>query len=177
MRIDALLSFVPLGAPLSLIGGSGVTVRSNVIDLLGQGQGTAPVNIIGTTTLFGTDQGIGTFRPELMVALGNLAVLGATSYNFALQAAPDAGTPTYLPGAWTTLAETGAIPIANLTANQVVARFPWLPAFPATLQPRYLSLLMTAVGVPTQGSIAFALVTLVRDDLANKYAAKNFKVA
>ncbi len=177
MRIDALLSFVPLGAPLSLIGGNNNTVRSNVLDLLGQGQGTAPTNIIGTVTNFGTDQGIGTFRPELMIALGNLAVLGATSYNIALQAAPDAGTPTWLPGTWTTLAETGAIPIANLTANQVVARFPWLPAFPANLQPRYLSLLFTAVGTPTQGAIAFALVTLVRDDQANRYAAKNYKVS
>ena len=176
MRIDALLSFVPLGAPLSLIGGSGVTVRSNVIDLLGQGQGTAPTNIIGTTTNFGSDQGIGTFRPELMVSLG-AAVLGATSYNFALQAAPDAGSPTWLPGTWTTLAETGQIAIASLTANQVVARFPWLPAFPANLQPRYLSLYMTAIGTPTAGNINFALVTLVRDDLANKFAAKNFKVS
>jgi hypothetical protein len=175
MRIDALLSFVPLGAPLSLIGGSGNAVRSGVIDLLGQGQGTAPTNIIGTTTTFGTDQGIGTFRPELMVALGP-AVLGATSYNFALQAAPDAGTPTYLPGTWTTLAETGQIPIASLTLNQVVARFPWLPAFPANLQPRYLSLLMTAIGTPTAGTIAFALVTLVRDDQSNRFAAKNYKV-
>jgi hypothetical protein len=175
MRIDALLSFVPLGAPLSLIGGNANTVRSNVIDLLGQGQGTAPTNIIGTVTNFGTDQGIGTFRPELMVALGN-AVTGATSYNIALQAAPDAGTPTWLPGTWTTLAETGQIAIASLTANQVVARFPWLPAFPANLQPRYLSLLFTAVGTPTAGNINFALVTLVRDDLAQKYAAKNYKV-
>lgn len=177
MRIDALLSFVPLGAPLSLIGGNNNSVRSGVIDLLGQGQGTPPQNIIGTTTNFGTDQGIGMFRPELMVALGNAAVLGAASYNFALQAAPDAGSPTWLPGAWTTLGETGQIPIANLTANQVVARFPWLPAFPANLQPRYLSLLMTAVGTPTAGAINFALVTLVRDDQSNKFAAKNYKVA
>ena len=110
-----------------------------------------------------------------MVALGN-AVTGAASYNIALQAAPDAGTPTWLPGTWTTLAETGQIAIASLTANQVVARFPWLPAFPANLQPRYLSLLFTAVGTPTAGNINFALVTLVRDDLAQKYAAKNYKV-
>jgi hypothetical protein len=35
---------------------------------------------------------------------------------------------------------------------------------------------MTAIGTPTAGSINFALVTLVRDDLAQKYAAKNYKV-
>ena len=74
------------------------------------------------------------------------------------------------------MAETGQIPIASLTLNQVVARFPWLPAFPANLQPRYLSLLMTAIGTPTAGTIAFALVTLVRDDQSNRFAAKNYKV-
>ena len=38
MRTDALNTFVPYGAPLSMIGGAGVAIPStNVIDLLGQG--------------------------------------------------------------------------------------------------------------------------------------------
>ena len=104
---------------------------------------------------------------------------GATStLNVALQAAADLGTPTYQPSTWNTLAETGAIAVANLTANTVIARFPWLPPFPSNLRPRYLRLLFSiATANMTAGTIASAIVTLVRDDQFNKYAAKNYTVA
>ena len=66
MRLDSQLSFIPLGAPVSLVQGTGVSIPStNIIDLLGQGVGTAPQNIIGNATVFGADVGIGTWRPEL----------------------------------------------------------------------------------------------------------------
>ena len=178
MRSDALLAFVPIGGNLSLVtGGANAVASPNTIDLMGVGVGIAPPNIIGNVATFGTDMGIGGFRPEINCVLG-IAFAGGTSLNVALQAAADTGAAGgYLPGTWQTLAETGAMLTANLTANQVVARFPWLPAFPANLSPRYLRLLFTPVGTYTTGTIASAIVTTVRDDQANKYAAKNFTVA
>lgn len=178
MRSDAMLAFVPIGSPLSLISGANVPVPSpGIIDLMGSGVGTAPPNIIGSATVFGQDPGVGAFRPEINVIVGT-ALVGSTSINTALQYAVDSGAAGgYLPGTWNTVAETGAIAIANLTANQVIARFPFLPAFPPGTLPRYLRLLFTPVGTTTAGTILSAIVTLVRDDQANRYAAKNYAVA
>ncbi|MBB3453899.1 hypothetical protein FHT86_002155 [Rhizobium sp. BK313] len=182
MRLDAMLAFVPLGAPLSIVGGAGVAIPStNVIDMLGLGVGQAPQSIIGNVTNFGTDMGIGGFRPELEVAVGTAFTTGnAATLNVAFQAAPDQGAAGgYQPGTWTTLEETGPMAVANLTANQIIARFPWVPAFPANLRARFLRLLFSpAAGTNfTAGTIAFAIPTPVRDDLANKYAARNYTVA
>jgi hypothetical protein len=176
MILDALLSFVPIGGNLAI---TSVAVPStNVIDLLGEGVGVAPESIIGNPALFGAPDamGVGGARPELNITTGTAAFAGGTSLNVALQAAADtAGTNQ--PGTWNTLAETGAILTANLTANLVIARFPWLPPFPANLRPRYLRLLFTPAGTFTAGTIASALVTTVRDDEFQKYAAKNYSVA
>lgn len=183
MRIDSTISFVPLGAPLSLVGGAGVAIPSPAtVDLLGQGVGTAPTGVIfGNTAVFGTDMGIGTNRPELEVTIGTAATTSnSATLNVALQAAIDTGAGgSYLPGTWNTIVETGAIAVSNLTANQTIARFPWLPAFPAGLRPRYLRLLFSPAAATnfTAGTIAFALVTFIRDDQANRFTAKNFTVA
>lgn len=180
MFSDALLSFVPLGAPLSIVAGAGVSVRSTVIDLLGAGVGVAPPSIIGNATLFGTDMGIGGLRPELLINVGTAFVTAnASTLNVALQAAPDTGSGgNYQPGTWQTLGESGALTAAQLTANQTIFRSPWLPVFPPNLRPRYLSLYFQ---VPsglnfTAGTIANALNVTVRDDLANKQAAANYTV-
>ena len=182
MITDSQLNFVPIGSPLSLVAGAGVSIPSQVLDLLGQGVGTAPVDIIGTATLFGMDAGVGSRRrPELASAIGiALATANAATLNLALQAAPDTGLAGgYQPGAWTTLVETGAIAAAKLTAGQSIGRFPILPAFPANLNPRYLRLLAQVAAATnfTAGTIAFALLTWSRDDQANKFAVKNFTVA
>ena len=181
MRSDALLAFVPIGTPLSIVLNSGQNVASQVIDLLGEGAGLAPTNIIGSeTAIFGQADamGVGGMRPELNVTVGTAGAGATSTLNVALQAAADLGTPTYQPSTWNTLAETGAIAVANLTANTVIARFPWLPPFPANLRPRYLRLLFSiATANMTAGTIASAIVTLVRDDQFNKYAAKNYTVA
>ena len=176
MILDAMLSFIPIGGNIAV---TSTAVASDVVDLLGQGVNTAPQSIFGTTTVFGQADamGVGGARPELNVTTGTAAWAGGTSLNVALQGAIDSGTPTYAPGTWNTFAETGAILTANLTASLVIARFPWLPPFPANLRPRYLRLLFTPVGTFTAGAIASALVTLVRDDQFNKYAASNYKVA
>lgn len=181
MFSDSLLSFVPLGAPLSLVAGAGVAIPStNIIDLLGVGVGLAPPSVIGNSAVFGTDMGIGGLRPELDVAIGTAAVTAnSATLNLALQAAPDTGAGGgYLPGTWQTIVQTGALTAAQLTANQIIARFPWLPVFPQTLRPRYLRLLaqMPAATNFTAGTINFALVVTVRDDLANQQAAANYSV-
>ena len=183
MILDGQLSFVPLGSVLSLVGAAGVSIPStNVIDLLGAGVGVAPPNIIGNVSLFGADVGVGGhLRPEIMCAIGTAcATSNSATLNAALQAAPDTGAAGgYIPTTWTTIAETGAIAAANLTAGQIIARFPFLPAFPAGLRPRFLRLYFQ---IPTStsftaGTIGAAVVTLVRDDLAQKFAAKNYTVA
>lgn len=183
MITDAQLSFVPIGAPLSLVAGAGVNIPSpNTIDLLGEGVGLAPTNVIGNVTNFGSPDamGVGGARPELAVVIGTTCTTSSSAtLNVALQAAADAGSPTYQPSTWDTLAETGAIAVANLTAGTVIARFPWLPPFPANLRPRFLRLLFQVPSGDsfTAGTIGSALVTTVRDDQFNKYAANNYKVS
>lgn len=191
MFIDALLSFVPIGGNLSLVGGAGIGIRSSVIDLLGLGVGVAPTErIIGNPTVFGAPDamGVGGMRPELNVSIGtSLVAVNGALLNVALQAAPDLGVGGgYQPGAWQTLGESGGLTAAQCPANTVVARLPWLPPFPANLRPRFLSLLFSplpAVATPgtaanfSAGTIASALVVPCRDDQFNRYAAKNYSVA
>lgn len=174
---DALSNFQNPGAPLSLVGVA--SARSNLFDFLGQGAGTAPQNIIGNTTLFGQPDagGVG-YRLEMDIATGAAAFVGAgVTLNIQLQAAPDAGAPTYQPGAWTTLTESGPMAVGNLTGSTVLWRNPWIPPFPANLRPRFLSLnFVMAGGTFTTGVIAYAINTPGRDDLQNKFATKNFSV-
>ena len=177
MRSDSLLSFVPIGGNLSLVTGGANAVASNVIDLLGNGVGVAPTSIIGTATVFGTDMGIPQMRPEINVTTGLANWAGGTSLTVALQGAVDAGTPTYQPGTWITFGEVPGLTTAQLLASTVIGRLPWLPAWPQNVLPRFLRLLFTPVGTFTVGVIASAIVTIVRDDQANKYAAKKYKVA
>ena len=189
MRSDAQIAFVPLGAPLSLVAGAGVTIASNVIDLLGEGIGVNPLtanDIIGNVLTFGADRGVGSGnRPELNVSVGT-AFTGAVGQQLkiALQAAPDAGAPTYLPGTWQDIVSQDGITLANLTAGAIPFRTPFIPVMPPGLRPRYMRLLfspMTVTTLPsgsfTAGTIAFALVTFARDDQANRFAAKNYTVA
>ena len=178
MILDSQLSFVPIGGNLAVT--SAAVPSTGTIDLLGAGVGVAPPSIFGNTTVFGAPDamGVGGARPELNVTTGSAAWAGGTSLNVALQGAIDTGSAGgYLPGTWNTFAESGAIAAANLTANLVIFRLPWLPPFPANLRPRFLRLLFTPVGTFTAGTIASAVVTLVRDDQFNKYAASNYSVA
>jgi hypothetical protein len=190
MRLDSALAFVPLNYNQSIVAGLGISVPSiNTIDMLGLGVGVSPGSqtggsggvIIGSeATNFGTDQGIGGFRPELEVVVGTaFATSDACTLNVQLQAAADAGSPTWLPLTWDTIVETGPIAVANLTANTVIARFPYLPAFPANLRPRFLRLnfAVPAAEQFTAGTILCAVVTLVRDDQANRFASRNYSVA
>lgn len=173
MITDALANFVPIGSALAI---TNADVRSNIIDILGSGVGTPPANIIGNATLFGADMGIGGVRPQFEVLVGT-AFASGTSLQVLFQGAADLGTPTYQPDTWRTLVETPAILAADLTAQQILARFDFPPAFPAGFRPRFLSLLFRPVGVFTAGTISAAPVTMVRDDQANKFAPANYRVA
>lgn len=182
MRTDSQLAFIPLGGNLTFTASSTTTPSTNVIDLLGTGVGTAPVNIIGTTqATFGADLGVSHFRPEIQMASGNTAFSG-TSLNVQLQGAPDPGSgSSYTPasGAWITFAESGVITLSStpIAANQVFFRFPWLPAWPNTQGglPRFLRL--NFVPVSFTGVIPYALVTFGRDDMQQRFAQRNYTVA
>ena len=184
MMTDALLSFVGLNGNFSLVGGAGVSFASpNTIDLLGNGVGVAPTSIYGNTSVFGQPDamGVGGERPELNITVGTaFATITAATLNVQLQGAIDTGLAgNYQPGTWNTFVESGAIAAANLTAGTVIFRCPWLPPFPANLRPRFLRLNFSIPAATdfTAGTIASALVTYVRDDQFNKYAAKNFTVS
>lgn len=188
MITDALVAFVPIGGNLSLVGGAGVAIPSqNIIDLLGQGVGSAPSNIIGNATVFGEDAGVGgNLRPEINVTIGTACTgAGGQLLKIALQGAIDSGVGgNYQPGTWTDIVSQDSITMANLVSGAVPFRVPFLPTMPASLRPRFLRLLftpMTSTTLPsgnlTAGTIASALVTWVRDDLSNRFATSNFRVA
>ena len=184
MRTDALVQPIPFTAPLSLVASAGTNIPSSVVDLLGLGVGQSPASagqIIGTTynQQFGTDFGIGDDRVLFDIVIGTgLATANGCTLNLAMQAAPDTGlTGGWLPGTWQTLVETGPLTAAQCAASTRIARWDWPPSFPETSPlPRFIRLLAQ---VPTgenfsAGSIAFALVTSVRDDLAQRYAARGY---
>lgn len=180
MLIDALVSFIPVGSPLSLVAGVGVSIPSNVIDLLGLGQGVNPLSadIIGNRSLWGTDIGIGDPRPqtEVLVTTALTANTGVPTLNVQFQAAPDTAV-TFLPGAWTTLMETGPIALANLGLGAIIGRFDFPPAIPVNFSPRFLRLLFSpAAGTNFAAGAVLAPVTTVRDDQANKFTPKNYAV-
>lgn len=181
MITDALVAFVPLGGNLSLVGAASATIASSVFDLIGPGVGQPPGNIIGNAALFGTDEGVGGKRPELNISIGTAVVAASSStLKIALQAAPDTGAAGgYLPGTWSDIVSQDGLTAALLVANAVPFRTPFLPTMPPGLRPRYMRLLFTisSLGALTAGTVSSALVTMVRDDQANKYAARNYSVA
>lgn len=180
MLTDALVGFIPAGSTLSLVAGAGVGIRSGIIDLLGLGAGVDPLSadIIGTRTLWGTDMGIGDPRAQTEVLITTaLATANAATLNVKFQGALDAGTPTFQPGAWRTLMETGEMAVADLTLGAICARFDFPPAFPINFQPRFLSLLFV---VPAAANFSAGAVTapvaLVRDDYSEKFQPKNYSI-
>lgn len=179
MLIDALVSFVGPNSPLSLVGGAGVAIPSGVIDLLGAGVGVAPPNIIGNAAVFGEDAGIGQPRMQSEVLVTTAFVTAnAATLNIAFQGAPDTGAGGgYLPGAWTTLMETGYLAAALLTKGAVLGRFDWPPGVPPNFRPRFLRLLFQPLAATnfTAGAV-LAPSTTGRDDIAQIYQAANYTV-
>lgn len=192
MLLDALVNFgANSGSPFSLILNAGLWPLPGVIDLFGNGVGQAPTSIYGRTsnTGPGADMGIPDGRPELYIQIGTAAVTGTgAQLNVAMQAAPDpgaAGNYTPAAGAWQTIGESGYLTAAQLVANRVIFRSPWLPAFPANLNPRFVRIVAivgtlaagdTAAVSFTAGTIAWAAVTQGRDDYAIAFTPKNYAV-
>ena len=186
MRTDSLVTFIPVNGALSLVGGAGVAIPSDVIDLLGLGVGVPATqgNIIGSVynSQFGIDFGIGGDRVLLDVVIGTGLVTGnAATLNLAMQGAPDTGlTGNYQPGTWQTYVETGPITAAQGVAGTRIARFDWPPSFPENQPPpRYMRLLAQVPAATdfSAGTIAFALGTWARDDMAQRYAARGYNVS
>lgn len=191
MFLDALVNFgANTGTPFSLVGAAGVQLAlPGIIDLFGNGVGQAPTVIYGRTSNAGpgADMGIPEERPELFVLIGTAAATSnSAQLNLAFQAAADPGSAgNYTPSTWQTLGESGWLTAAQLTAGKVIFRSPWLPAFPAGLNPRFIRLL-AQIGTPTggtnagvnftAGTISWAGVTQGRDDWAIGFTPKNFSV-
>lgn len=192
MITDALLNFVPIGGALSLVGGAGVAIRSQVIDLLGEGVGVNPTlgnDIFGNTTVFGQADamGVGNQRTEINVVIGTaLAGAAGLTLNVKYQGAVDQGAGgNFQPGTWITFGAQTGITLAQGAANTVIARLPFLPPFPLNERPRYLSLLFSPVsaggadpsGNFTAGTIASAVVVMSRDDFFAGQQPRNYTVA
>jgi hypothetical protein len=180
MLTDALLNFVPFGANLSIVGAAGASFPSGVVDVLGVGPGLPPPSIIGTqNAVFGSDTGIGAPRPLILITVGTaFTTANASTLTVQFQGAPDSGSAGgYQPGTWQTYSESAQITAAQLTAQQDI-RMDWPAAFPDNAQPRFLRLLFTTPSGTqfTAGTISYAIVTMARDDLSNKFAQKNFSV-
>lgn len=152
---------------LALVAGS--YPSANVIDFLGMGVGTAPANYFGVqNTVWGEDIGIGdgASPPNILCVVGT-AFAGGTSVNVQLQESVDSGptgAPPYSPNAWTTIAETGVLLDAVLTAGQKIAEFTIPPRAPGQAFPRFFRLQYVTAGTHTAGTIAFAGILTGRDD-------------
>lgn len=189
MITDKLLSFVSIGAALSLVGAAATSIRSDVVDMLGLGVGVTATqgNVLwGNSTVFGQADamGVGNQRPELNVTIGTaLAGAAGLTLNVKLQAAADDGTGN--PSTWTSIGGQDGITLTQGAANTVIARLPFLPPFPVNLRPRFLSLLFSPVssggadpsGAFTAGTIASALVVMSRDDYFIGQQPRNYTVA
>lgn len=159
---DAILTFVP--SALSLVAGAGIAIPTGPIDLLGEGAGLAPLNIIGRATLFGTDFGVGAHVLELMCRIGTLPVTATSAtLNLQWQFAPDAGTPTYQPGTWYTVIESGAMAVANLAAGTRIGAWKYPQMFPFNQRPRFtrLNFVVPAGTNFTAGTISQGFLTSV----------------
>lgn len=183
-RLDASLAFVPLGSALSCVGATGATFFGpQIIDFLGTGVGTVPQAIFGTSSVYGQADamGVGSDRVEMLVATGAafLTSDSATLTAF-IQGAPDQGAPGgYQPGTWQTFVQSPAMTAAQLTANLVFFRFPWLPPFPFSERPRYLRMgFSTPANTQfTAGTIAYAIPSTGRDDWSAAFVPRNYIVA
>lgn len=177
MLIDSLLNFA--STPLSLVGGDGIAIPSQVIDLLGAGVGVAPPNIFGTASVFGMDAGIGFPREQSQVSVSTaFTTSNAATLNIAFQGAADSGLAGgYLPGTWVTLEETGYQAVGALGLGAIIYRPDWPPAVPPSFKPRFLRLLFQPLAAThfTAGAV-LAISTMGRDDTANLFIPHNFSV-
>lgn len=182
MLTDANLSPLPVYAPaISLVAGAGVAIQvGSVLDLLGQGVGTAPQNIIGNASLFGMDPGSGLLKPFFRTIIGVAAVTAnSATLNLQLQYAVDTGSGgNYQPGTWNTIVETGTVSAANMAANTIMPKLEFEPTFPYNVRPRFIRIygVIPSATNFTAGSISSCLLVVGADEFAQKLAARNYTV-
>jgi len=150
---------------------------TGIIDFAGVGVGNAPPNWFGVSNaVFGEDIGIGdgVSPPKIMCIIGTAFAGSGATLNVQLQESIDSGvsgTPPYSPNAWTTIAETGALTVAQLagalTGNlqtQKIAEFTIPPRAPGQNLPRFFRLNYLVVNTFTAGTIAYAGIATGLDD-------------
>lgn len=140
---------------------------TNIIDLTGAGSGNAPALRFGVqASTFGEDIGIGESRnmPVIACIVGTaFAAGGAGTLTVQLQTAPDNGSNA--PGTWSTAIQTDVLALSQLTAGQKIAEFRVPPRDPGAALPRFIRLnYVVGTGPMTAGTIAYAGITLGRDD-------------
>lgn len=173
MQTDTNLLFVGgnTGSALSIT--SSAVASTGILDL-SQGTmntGTTYSNdpmTTGSSSYFAEDLGNGPWRLNLSAFIGT-AFAGGTSLNIAFQGAPDASGGSYpanLSGlTWTTYAETGAIPLANINvANSQIFLPDWPHRLIKAAMPRFIRLYFTPVGTFSAGTIVLAGVFMGRPD-------------
>jgi hypothetical protein len=136
-----------------------VTAAStNIVDLTGAGSGNAPNLSFGNATTFAEDLGTGTGGevPQILASIGAAAPTGGTSINVQFQGAPDNGSNA--PGTYTTYVETGAIPIAQLSANGLLMRVAYPRRIIGIAMPRFIRLNYTIVGTFANFTVFAALL-------------------
>lgn len=185
MLLDALVSFS--NAPFSIVGGAGVGIPSSVIDMLGLGQGVAPVNIIGNAPVFGQDPGIGWPRGQAQVIVTTAFTTGsAATMNFIYQGAVDSGSAGgYLPGTWQTIAESGYLAVTDLDSvvatdpfGAIAWQFDFEPTHPISFRPRFLRVLAQPLAATSFTAGAIRIPTsLGLDQHKHRYQARNYTVA
>jgi len=143
---------------------------TGVYDTAGLGVGNPVTNIFGAlggaATVFGNDIGSGgpngPSPPQLMVVVGT-AFATLTSLTVQLQASVDDGTGN--PASWKTIAATDAIPLASLTAGQLLASFTVPRRYPGQGFPRFYRCNYVVGGsAATAGTISTSAIVTGVDD-------------
>ena len=131
---------------------------TNTYDVAGAGYGNAINQIIGKATVFGEDIGAGDnlISPSVMVDITTTFVGSGASLTIAIQSGVDNGSNAV--STWTTIADTGAIPVASLTvsAAPLILRIP--PRQPGTGLPRFYRLYYTVTSGPFTGGVLSASI-------------------
>lgn len=134
MFFDSLLQFSNVQAITS------TAASTNIFDVTGAGSGNAPPLTWGTSTVFGSDLGLGegAARPTVTLYVGTAFVSGGgATLTVQIQAAIDNGSN--VPGTYTTLWETGLLSAATLAAGAQI-QLPLPPRLPGEALPRFYRL-------------------------------------
>lgn len=175
---DSLISFVPPGSTLSMVGAAGAGIASGIIDLTGAGVGVTPPNIIGDTTVFGGDPGIGWPRVQAQIMVSTALTTGSgATCNFKYQGAADDGSN--MPSTWQTIVESGDIDVTDMDAiGDIVWQFDFEPVHPLSFRPRFLRVLAQVSDGDTFTAGAIVIpVTTGLDQLRNFQTPKNYSVS